>query len=111
MSRIAYLAAMTVTMWTILAGMLSPGHNDPADVTPTSAPVTFSINGDALVARQVAAISKTHDCMPVVSWNRTRHGQYPKSMILKADQTYRVTVVAWTYPAPANQWTLALCGR
>jgi hypothetical protein len=59
----------------------------------------------------VAVISAKHGCSPVASWLRQHPKQFPASMVLKLDGTYQVSVVKWTYPAPAGEWTLALCTR
>lgn len=107
--RAVYLLTMSALLWVILSGMIGPGHNEPADATPTQAVTTSTINGDALVAHEVTVISAQRGCAPVVVWLHQHHGQYPVSMILKQEGTYRVTVTTWTYPAPRNQWTLALC--
>ena len=110
-ARTAYTMAMTVIAWTVTSGMLGAARNAPADVTPTQ-PVTVSVvSGDAVVAHEVAVISAQRRCAPVAVWLRQHPKQYPVSMVLKQDGTYRVTVTAWTYPAPRNQWTLALCSR
>jgi hypothetical protein len=102
---------MTIIVWVFTSGMVGASRNDPADVTPAQAVTVSAVSGDAVVAHEVSVISAQRHCLPVVSWLRQHPKQYPVSMILKQDGTYRVTVTAWTYPAPRNQWTLALCSR
>lgn len=104
---------MSAVLWTIFTCALTAGRNEnePADATPTQ-PVTVSaVSGETVVAHEVAVISAQRACAPVASWMRAHPGQYPASMVLKLDATYQVSVVKWTYPAPARMWTLAICTK
>lgn len=110
-SRTGYIVAMAAVLWSIFTGAFTPGRNEAADVTPTQAVTVAAVSGDAVVAHEVAVISASRICAPVTVWLRQHPHQFPTEMVLKRDGTYQVSVAAWTYPAPAGQWTLALCSR
>jgi hypothetical protein len=45
-------------------------------------------------------------CEAPADWN---HKEIPAGMLLQKLNTYTVSVVPWTYPAPSGYWTLGLC--
>jgi hypothetical protein len=65
----------------------------------------------AAMDNQLAALMTARHCTPPSLWKATHGSQVPASMLLKRDNTFTLSAVAWTYPAPAGYWTMALCTR
>jgi hypothetical protein len=90
---------------------LQHGYTPEAPVAATVHVVTAA-DRQAKLDDQLAAEMTALVCTPPAMWQAThKAGQFPASMILKANGTFTLSTVAWTYPAPASTWVLALCEK
>jgi hypothetical protein len=93
-----------------VVSLVTPWHR--ADVTLAQPPSSTSVTDrQAALDDQLAAVMTRLRCTPPQLWKATHARTLPASMVLKRDRTFTLTTVAWTYPAPAGYWTMALCAK
>jgi hypothetical protein len=101
---IGYLGYITVFV-AVSFGASMVAH-PAADTTPAPALTTVNVDYQAAMQSQINTISHLRHCVPVAAWPKHT---IPAGMILQKADSYTVTSVVWTYPAPAGYWTRALC--